>query len=339
MNIEKQKNGYYRVRQYENGKRYSVNFDHEPSTKEIYTELAKKMALESSNMPLKGTLQYYSDKHLAKLEKDDIRDTTLRGYDSIVNNTPDWFLGTDIKNISEDICNKVLKEYEKGGKKGRSAKTVSSFWSYWHSVIVEVAPNLSLNVELPKKQKKKKLKYQPTTKDVKRILEYSKNTRYYIPLRMAVIGLRREELCAITAADIDKDNVLTIEKSLIVQRKTNKQIIVPYVKTEASYRRIGIEKDLADLIREQGYVFDGNMHTINENLHKIQKALDIPDFNLHILRHFAAAFLLKEGHTPFEIEEYMGWEHGSKVMEEVYAYVLDPDERHADIINSFSKLL
>ncbi|MDD6633652.1 MAG: tyrosine-type recombinase/integrase [Lachnobacterium sp.] len=77
------------------------------------------------------------------------------------------------------------------------------------------------------------------------------------------------------------------------------------------------------------------MHTINEYLHKCQDALDIPRFRLHVLRHFAAAYLLKNGFNSTQIEDYMGWEHGSSVMQKVYAYYLNPHESQQDIASVF----
>jgi len=66
--------------------------------------------------------------------------------------------------------------------------------------------------------------------------------------------------------------------------------------------------------------------------------LGIPHFPLHILRHFAAAYLNKMGFTRDQILQFCGWEKSSNVMERVYSYNLDPEESQKDISDAFDNL-
>ena len=50
---------------------------------------------------------------------------------------------------------------------------------------------------------------------IKAVLDEVRDTRYYIPYRLAVYGLRRGEICAITALDISDANILTIDKDKV----------------------------------------------------------------------------------------------------------------------------
>lgn len=331
MKIEKLPNGYYRVRQQYKGKRYSINFDHKPTTKEVNIAMAERMSSQGNNSTIEGSLSEYADKYISKCEKDDKSPSTIKGYHSIKRNTPSWFLNTELAKITEEDYQKLIDEYYKA----HSGKSTRNMYSFWHSILAEYRPYLKLSVKLPPKEKKHE--YEPTTQNIKDILEYSKGTRYYLPLRLASIGLRRGEICALTYKDLDKNNVLTINKDIVVD-SDNKQVIKNSPKTDASNRRILVPSDIADLIRESEIVFDGNMHTINEFLHKAQDKLEIPRFRLHIMRHFAAAYMLKNGFTTVQIEDYMGWEHGSTVMQKVYAYNLDPQDSQKDIASIFSNL-
>lgn len=330
MKVEKLPNGFYRVRQQYNGKRFSVNFDHRPTNKEINTALAEKMN-KFRVCSVEGSLDYYAMKYIAKVEEDGKSPSTIRGYKSIRKNTADWFKNTAIAKVTEEDYQNIVDEYYED----HSSKSTRNFFSFWHSVLREYRPLFEITVKLPPKEKKHE--YEPTTDDIKRILEYSKDSRYYLSLRMASLGLRRGEWCAISTKDLNEKNVLSINKDMVVT-SDNKQIIKNTPKTEASNRRILIPSDVAELIRENGVVFDGNMHTINHYLHKCQDALDIPRFRLHIMRHFAAAFMLKNGFTTVQIEDYMGWEHGSTVMQKVYAYNLDPHDSQKDIATVFKSL-
>lgn len=330
MKIEKMPNGKFRIRQQYKGKRICITFDHKPSVKEINCVLAERQSMADDENIESGKMSSFADRYLDNkcTEKSP---TTIKGYKSIKKNTPTWFLNEDLLKVTSDTVQAVVDEYlEK-----HSAKSTRLFYSFWKCVIDSYRPFVKLSIKLPTLSKKHE--YEPTTKDIKAILEYAKDSRYYIPLKLASIGLRRGEACAITDKDINDDNILTINKDMIVD-EFNKQVIKNTPKTDASNRRILIPGDLADMIRDSGKAFDGNMHTINEYLHKCQDALKIPRFRLHILRHFAAAYLLKNGFTSVQIEDYMGWEHGSSVMQKVYAYNLDPHESQKDIASIFSEL-
>lgn len=331
MKIEKLPNGYYRVRQQYKGKRYSINFDHKPTQKEINIAMAERMNDIEDKTVENGSMELFADKHIEKLRKKEKSPTTIKSYNSIKKNTPEWFLKTELAKVTEEDYQKVTDEYYET----HSSKSTRSLYSFWHCVLKSYRPHLSISVTLPEREKK--YEYQPSTKDVKRILEYSKDTRYYLPLRLASIGLRRGEFCCLTEKDINEDNILTINKDMVID-EDNKHVIKNTPKTDASNRRILIPSDIADMIRENKIVFDGNMHTINEYLHKCQDALEIPRFRLHIMRHFAAAYMLKKGFTSIQIEDYMGWEHGSTVMQKVYAYNLDPEESQVDIASVFLDL-
>ena len=73
-------------------------------------------------------------------------------------------------------------------------------------------PNLNISTTLP--QKRKFDRNMPTTDDVKRILDASKGTKYHIPFQLAVLGMRRSEICAATIDDLN-GNILSINKATI----------------------------------------------------------------------------------------------------------------------------
>lgn len=331
MTIEKLPSGSYRVRQQLNGKRYALVFDHKPSNREIMQALSEKVADFEAQVAKEGQVGSYAIKYIDKLRQEGKSPATIRGYVSLAKNTPDWFSEIDLAELSNDDIQQFINSY----KKNHSAKSVANMIGFYRAILSEYRPAFILKVKLPTKQKN--FEYEPSTADIQAILEYAKNSRYYLFLRLAVLGLRRGEAACITSKDLNKANILTINKDMVLD-ENNGYVIKNTPKTAASNRRILIPKDVADLIRNQEVVFEGNLHTVNEYLHKVQDTLEIPRFRLHILRHFAAAFLLKNGFTTKQIEDYMGWEHGSSTMQKVYAYNLDPEESQKDIADIFNKL-
>lgn len=330
MKIEKFKNSY-RVRKTYKNKTYCLYFgEKKPTQTEIAIALAKKIE-ECNGNAAPGTVKDYTNRYIDALRKEGKSTTTLNAYNSILNNTPDWFLKTELDKVTSSVMQKVIDEYSEK----HSPKSTANFNGLYRCVLASFCPDRVISVKLPKREKK--IEYEPSTKDIQAILKYAKGSRYELFLRLASIGLRRGEAAAITVADLSKDNVLTIDKDMVLD-ENNKYIIKDHPKTSASYRRILIPSDTADLLRKQEKVFDGNLHTINEYLHKVQDALKIPRFRLHIMRHFAAAYLVKNGFTKNQVLEYCGWEKGSSVMEKVYSYNLDPEESQKDIASVFNNL-
>lgn len=327
--IEKISDSSYRVRKMIKGKSYALIFDHKPTQKEITIALAEKLENASVSSAKGGTMEQYAYDYIDLARKNGRSSTTVSGYKSIVRNTPLDFLQIDLFDLTEDNLKEMIDTYGKT----HSPKSTRNLNGFYQSVLKEYRPTFSSNVKLP--QRKKGYEYQPGTKDIQRILEYARDSRYYTFLRLAVIGLRRSEIPCLTKDDILDDNTLIINKDYVLDEENN-YYIKNTPKTDATNRRILIPADVAEMIRQtDGMLFKGNLHTVNEYLHKVQDALNIPRFRLHILRHFAAALLLKNGFSVVEVEDFMGWEHGSSTMQKVYAYNLDPEESQKKIIDTF----
>ncbi len=114
---------------------------------------------------------------------------------------PEKFMNSNLCDITaldvQEEINRMSKEH--------SPKTVRNYHGFISAVLGVFYPNLKLTTTLP--QKIKHNPYIPSDKDVKRILEYTKDTEYEIPLILACYGLRRSEIYALTLDDIDGDCV------------------------------------------------------------------------------------------------------------------------------------
>lgn len=331
MKIEKRTDSSYRVRQTYKGKTYTVHFDHKPTQKEVLQAMADKMdapVIENKG----GTLESYIDKYIAEKEKQTkpvISPSTIRGYESIKKNLSEEFLKQNLYDLTSNDVQRELKEY----KKTRSAKTTKNAYSLIRSVFASYRADYNLVVKLSSDEPK--AEYEPTTDDIKRILEYAKGSEFSIALQLATLGLRRGEVVALTIEDLSEDNVLTINKDMVVDK--NNRLITKSTKTEASNRRIAIPSALADEIRTQGYIFKGYPNSISRYLHKVQDKLGIPRFRLHMLRHFCVAYLHKQGFTEEQIMSYGGWQT-SDIMKRAYRYNLDPAESQKQISDRLSDL-
>lgn len=330
MTIEKRGDSY-RITQMYKGKRYRVNVDHKPTQKEATILLAKAMDQDIPTHNETGTMNTFGAKFINKKESK-LSPTTIKGYDKILRNSPSWFLDTNLYDVNESIMQKLIKEYSEN----HAPKSVKNFHGFWHSILEEYRPNLKYSVKLPSTVKK--IEYEPTTKDIKAITEYSKGTRYENIIRLCVLGLRRGEAMCITSKDIDSDNVLTVSKDLVIDVNNN-SIIKDHPKTSASYRRIPIDDDLVESIKANNKIaYNGSTSALNKFLKKAQDELGIPHFKLHMLRHFCAALLHYKGFTDEQVMSWMGWDDPSTMIR-VYRYNLDPHENMASMKNAFNSFM
>lgn len=329
MKIEEHGNGY-RVRKMYKGKTFTAFFDHKPTQKEALLAISSLMEGGGSSRD-KGSVKEAAEKYIADRRKRGLSPSTLIGYKSSLRNTPEWFLEMNAFDVEQKDIERLISEYSIT----HSPKTVSNLSNFYRGVFRFIRPKFVYIVEIPRRVKK--MKYEPTTRNVMDILEYAKGSKHSVFLQLAVLGVRRGEIAALTPADLDGSNVLTINKDMIKSEGIGYEIKeIP--KTSASNRRILIPSGLADEIRARGYVHKGDIAQPYKYLQEVQESLGIPHFPLHILRHFAAAYLNKMGFTRDQILQFCGWEKSSNVMERVYSYNLDPEESQKDISDAFDNL-
>lgn len=324
MTIEKLPSGSYRVKQMEKGKMYSITVPYKPKTKEAFELIQNKInRVVDESITFKGAAGKYID-----VKKNVLSPATIRAYTSLTNNLPDAFLNTDIARIDEYTVQKLINDYAVD----HSAKTVRNLNGFVLSVLRLFYPKVDISVTLP--QKVHTEHYTPSQDDIKRIMEESKGTRYYIPLFLACLGLRNSEICALTIFDL-KGNELTINKACV--RSLDGYVVKNVPKTDASNRTITIPDDIADMIREQGYIYQGYPQQIDKHLRRVQKRLNIPSFGVHRLRHFFASYMHDLGYSDAIIQALGGWSTDN-VMKSVYRHALNEDEARKSVVNDFSFL-
>lgn len=327
MTIDKLPSGSYRIRHTVNKRTYSVTVKNRPTKLQAEELIHAKIHGMDSDVPYSNTVLALAQKYINK-DSENKSPTTLNSYRSIINNTPAWFLDEKVTDINESKVQKVVDEYARN----HSAKSTHNFYGLYKCVFADLSDFRYYSIKLPRKIKK--AEYQPSSKDIAQIIEYVKGTRYDCVINLLCLGLRRGEAIAISDKDLDSDDVLTINKDLVYDGATRTYIMKDHPKTEASNRRILIPHHVAEMIREQEKAFVGNPHTINEYLHKVQDALGIPRFRLHMLRHYTAAKLHKS-FPDKTVMEYMGWSNIG-TMHNIYSYALDVAESQQQIVDILS---
>lgn len=297
------------------GVTYRLSVNEKPSKRN-----AQKMInelIETQDVPVKNINDFEcaANKYINSRDKI-FSPSTIRGYKGILRSLPDSFKKIKISNITpqdvQDVINTVTADH--------TPKTVRNYHGFISAVLSEYRPNMHLNTNLP--QKAENEQHTPTEDDINRILGIVAGTRYEIPYRLGCYGLRRSEICALTAADLDENNILHINKAK-VQQDGGKWIIKHTTKTAKSTREIKIDSNLAEIIRnKEGYLFEGYPSRLYDHLREIQKRLEIPRFRFHDLRAYFASKAHAMGIPDVYIMEMGGWK-SDNILKGVYRRAMD----------------
>ena len=324
MTIDMLPSGTYRIRQMVNGKRYIVMVDHKPTEYEamvLITQACNKMPSEPDIPVVLACEAYISSKTNV------LSPSTIRNYKGQIKAISEEFKNTRLRNVTSAMVQAEVNRYAKG----RTPKTVSNFAHFLTAVLALYDVDIK-SPKLPQAIKPKK--YIPTLDEVKAIINEVKGTKYEVFYRLAMYGLRRSETFALTLDDLSKDNYLTINKALVLNEKREK--VIKTTKTTDSTRIIKIDDELADMIREQGFVWEGSMDMPYIRLCQVQDKLGIQHFSLHTFRHVFASFLMDKL-TPKQIQALGGWKTDN-IMKTVYQHAMEMDQAKETASNEISKI-
>ena len=316
MKIEKLPSGSYRIRKTYKGQTYTVVFESKPTQKEAMQAMAKEMdKVQEKHISL--TFQAAAIEYIGA-KRNILSPTTIRAYNSAMKTISKKFQGINVHDITALDIQAEINQLAKG----HSPKTVRNYHGFISAVLGTFCPNLKICTTLP--QKVKNEPYVPSDDDVRRILEYAKGTDYEIPIILACHGLRRSEICALTAEDIDGD-VIRINKATV--ENENLEWITKTTKTTSSTRVVIIPEEIAAQIKERGYVYQGYPGQITKFLSRAEKKLGIPHFPLHKLRHYFASKLSAMNVPEADIMRMGGWET-DHVMKSVYRHSMDANNQN-----------
>lgn len=317
MKIEKLPSGSYRIRKMYKGKTYTVITDYKPTQKEAITLLSDKLkAAEQKDVHF--TFQRAAESYV-DMKRNVLSPRTVKEYSETAKRLPEWFLKLLVSDISQVEINRLVNELSRD----KSPKTVRNYHGFITAVLGTFCPNLRINTTLP--QKVKYEPYTPSREDVKRILGTVKDTEYEIPITLACYGMRRSEICALKPEDIDGD-IVHISKAKV--QNENKEWVTKTTKTTESTRAIIIPVELAEKIKNRGYVYKGHPGGITKHLEKVEDRLGIPRFPLHKLRHYFASQMSALGVPEADILKMGGWET-DHVMKSVYRHSMMEKEEQA----------
>lgn len=317
MKIEKLPSGSYRIRKTYKGQTYTVIFDCKPTQKEAVQAMAKelnKVREKRTSLSFRDAAEEYIES-----KRNVLSPSTIRGYKSCMGSLSEKLMEKNIHDITaldvQSEVNRLSMEH--------SPKTVRNYHGFMSAVLGVFYPSLKLSTTLP--QKIRNEPYIPSDSDVRKILECSKGTEYEIPIILACYGLRRSEICALSADDIEGD-VIRIEKAKVLGDDSN--WIQKTTKTLAGTREVIIPIEIAARIKDRGYIYKGHPNSITLYLKKTENKLGLPYFSLHKLRHYFASKMSALNVPDADILKMGGWET-DHVMKSVYRHAMMTKEEES----------
>ena len=316
MKADKVSENTYRVRKTYKGTQYTVYFDHDPDDKEVMEVVLDKLNSGAFGS-VKGTFESCCDKYI-DMKRNVISPSTIAGYKKLKKYISDDFKSKNILSITQVDIQNEINDFAVD----HSPKYVRNLHGFISAVLKTFRPSMTINTTLP--QKRKFTHNLPTTEGVKKILEASAGSPYHIAFQLAVLGLRRSEICGVTIDDI-KGNILTIDKASVYDEDYN--LVTKDTKTTESTREIYLPDNLVSEIQEAGTIYDYKPQALTRALHKYQDKLGLERFRLHDFRGYFASYAHSQGIPDVYILKMGGWKTDF-VMKSVYRDALkDKNEK------------
>lgn len=176
----------------------------------------------------------------------------------------------------------------------------------------------------------------PSQDDVRKIAETAAGTEMEIPITLAVLGLRRGEICALDISDLN-GNILHIRRSVVYDK--NGILLEKDPKTLSSNRFVQIPSQTAEKIRRQGYVTLLTPRQLSRRFVRLLKQSGMQPFRFHDLRHFFVSYC----HTVLKLSDAQiqalgGWST-SHVMTEYYRQTLNQEQAAMLVANKIASIM
>ena len=317
--VDQLPSGKYRVRKMINGRRQSLLFDAPPTQKDVLLA-TNELLNEVPGATLKGTFLDYAEKYI-KAKENILSASTIRGYRATLKGIPGHFTSLPLKDITQYTLTALVNDMVRSV----SPKTVYNRHGLIVSVLHEFRPDFVIRTKLPRKVQKDI--YTPGDEEVSILFAYLEDSptlkKYWIPLYLASLGLRRSEIGALTVTDLSEGDILTINKAKVLG-SDNKWIIQNFTKTERSNRKIPVPKELAGRIRQQGFIYQGDLNSIFCVMTAAQRKLGLPHFGVHRLRSYFASKAHALGLHDSIILKLGGWK-SDHIMKGIYRKALQED--------------
>lgn len=314
----------------ENGKRIRKSITAE--TKEQAEYLASKYNLERSKDSHSGIVSDMVSRAIRE-KSAALSPSTLRGYKKVLENNikPSPFGKIKLASIqTKDVQSWI--SWMLG--KGYSPKSIKNALGVFTSCYQFYGGERVFRVKMP--QASAKRKHVPSIADVKTVLNYFADDKdMTAAIRLcAFASLRRGEICALNAHDVDRKNK-TIKVNKSITETPDGEWIVKPPKTASSVRVIPVSQFVLDALPKSGKVVNILPYIITNRFYKAIDALGVEHFTFHDLRHFYASLAHNKGVSDITIQANAGWSSAATMKSIYWGEISEETRAQANKLNDY----
>lgn len=320
--------GKWNIQVMVNGKRQSITAASERECMAQAMQLKAGYKLEVS--PERITLGSALDDYISSHEL--LSPSTLRSYDSMRRNRFKKYINTPLRKINKDLAQKMVNEEAQIV----STKTLSNAWRFVSAALRD--KGIELDVTLPKIERNERpfLDFE----QIGVFLHAIDGKSYEMPAMLALMGLRRSEIYAMTWDNVNLEKKTITVAGAYVQSR-NGFVLKKTNKTESSARTLPILipqlYDKMMLVENKtGRIVTTGPDRLRENVMRVCKKAGIGDnIGCHSLRHSFASLCYHLKVPAHVCARWGGWKD-LQTMQKIYTHLAEKDvEAEAENVQQF----
>ena len=301
MKAEKMPSGNWRVRV------YLGTFDGKKRVKSVSAptkQEALRKAVQISNTTPEDDLRVdEACQRFLAARKAELSPSTVRGYTSTyrVYIHPDRIATMRLG----DLKTPTLQEWISRMPREMASKTKKNHLGFLLTVVGYFLEDKHFKVRIRETEPREL--YTPTMEEVNHVLAASDPVLKRAIL-LGLFGMRRGEICALEASDVDRGKCLIrITKS--IAKTTNGEWVVKAPKTRSSIRWVEIPESVIELLPKEGRIVPLTPDVVTLRFIKAVQRSKVPRFRFHDLRAFFASLAVSSaiGAGELTVQAIGGW--------------------------------
>lgn len=314
----------------ENGKKHLRSFT--ADTKARVECLAARFKSERTEGGQDGTVADMVERAIRQ-KASALSPSTLRGYGKILRQQiiPSPFGGVRLSSLSSRHV-QAWVAWMQG--KGLSPKTIKNAVGVFSASYQFSGGERRFNIRLPRSMSK--TKHVPSIADVRSVMEYfAADPDMTAAIRLcAFASLRRGEVCALTANDVDRHRkTITVNKAFT--ETANGEWILKAPKTASSVRVIPVSDFVLSSLPESGRCVRIAPYQVTNRFCRAIARLGVEPFSFHDLRHFYASLAHNKGVSDITIQATAGWSSAATMKNIYWGEITEETKAQTDKLNTY----
>lgn len=299
MKVERLPSGNYRARV--SIKRADGTYTTKSVTAATKTEVRRLAGLIKNETPSGDLLVVEACERF--LNARELSPTTERGYRSTLKQyiEKDKIAAMKLSALKTS----TVQEWIARMPKGMSQKTKKNHLGFLTAVVGYFMEDKRFRVKIRGTAPKEL--YTPTAQDIKAVLEVA-DPVLERAIRLGMFGLRRGEICALEASDVDRKHCM-VRISKALAKGPDNGWVVKEPKTKSSIRWVQLPQELIDILPKKGRVVPASPDVITLRFVKAVDRAGVPHFRFHDLRAFFASISVSSaiGASELTVQKMGGW--------------------------------